>query len=84
MTDHKPLPIAGYTPQGDDKVAVVNHAKELEERVLRHLDYLRSRADLFDGRMVSEAITCIQTGFMWANRAVFQPQRIKLPEDQNQ
>lgn len=83
MTDdkkHEGLPVAGYQPQSDDKVQTVNRAKELEERVLRHLDGLRANPD-FDQRMVSIAITGIQEAFMWANRAVFQPSRIKLPED---
>lgn len=83
MSDHKPLPVAGYTSQGDDKIAVVNRNKEAEERLLRLCDELRSRADLYDGRWVSIAITHFQEGFMALNRAVFQPQRIKLPEDQN-
>lgn len=80
MTDHQSLPVKGYTTQPDDKVAFVNENKELEERVLRRLDQMRGVAD-FDQRMVSEAMTCIQTGFMWANRAVFQPVRVSLPED---
>lgn len=80
MTDHKGLPVAGYQPQSDDKVQLVNTAKELEERVLRQLDVLRERPDV-DQRMVSIAFTGIQEAFMWANRAVFQPSRIKLPED---
>ena len=35
----------------------------------------------FDQRMVSIAVTGIQEAFMWANRAVFQPTRVKLPGD---
>lgn len=82
MTDqnHPGLPVSGYQPQPDEKVQLVNRAKELEERVLRHLDDLRGRSDV-DQRMVSIAITGIQEAFMWANRAVFQPSRITLPED---
>ena len=34
-----------------------------------------------DQRMVAIARTGIQEAFMWANRAVFQPSRVKLPED---
>lgn len=80
MTTHAALPVAGYTPQPDDKVAMVNRAKELEETVLRHLDALRANPNC-DQRMVSIAVTGIQEAFMWANRAVFQPGRVKLPED---
>ena len=80
MADHQGLPVAGYQPQTDDKVQIVNRAKELEERVLRHLDDLRANPAC-DQRMVSIAVTGIQEAFMWANRAVFQPSRVKLPED---
>jgi hypothetical protein len=79
MTEHAGLPVAGYQPQSDDKVQTVNRAKELEERVLRHLDNLKDT--VADQRMVAIARTGIQEAFMWANRAVFQPGRVKLPED---
>lgn len=78
MADHPGLPVAGYTPQTTDKVEIVNHAKALEEQVLRHLDGLKANADC-DQRMVALAVTGIQQAFMWANRAVFKPTRIKLP-----
>lgn len=81
MTEHAGLPVAGYQPQTDEKVQIVNRAKELEERVLRHLDSLSYDVS-FDQRMVSIARTGIQEAFMWANRAVFQPSRITLPEDE--
>ncbi len=81
MTTHTGLPVAGYQPQTDDKVQTVNRAKELEERVLRHLDALAvDKAN--DQRMVAIARTGIQEAFMLANRAVFQPGRVKLPDDQ--
>lgn len=80
MSEHKGLPVAGYTPQSDERVQLVNQAKELEERALRHLDVLKARDDV-DQRMVALAVTGIQQAFMWANRAVFQPGRIALPED---
>ena len=75
-----PLPVAGYTTQSDDKIAVVNRNKELEERVLRQLDAMKIDP-AHDPRMVALAHTKFQEAFMWLNRAVFQPQRIKLPED---
>jgi hypothetical protein len=81
MTTHAGLPVAGYQPQTDDKVQTVNRAKELEERVLRHLDGLAADK-AHDQRMVAIARTGIQEAFMWANRAVFQPGRVKLPDDQ--
>jgi hypothetical protein len=80
MTEHKGLPVSGYVPQTDDKVAVVNVNKALEERVLRQLDFLKTYPGV-DQRMVALAFTGIQEAFMWANRAVFQPTRVSLPED---
>jgi len=80
MAEHSGLPVSGYKPQSDDKVAFVNENKALEERVLRQLDAMKGNI-AFDQRMVSIAYTGIQEAFMWANRAVFQPGRVKLPED---
>lgn len=93
MTDDlKPLPVKGYTDQSADKVALVNRFKEMEERLLREIDAL-GRPGSFDSdinprlivsgdpRWLAIACTHIQEGFMALNRAVFQPQRIKLPED---
>lgn len=34
-----------------------------------------------DQRFVSMAVSHFQEGFMCLNRAIFQPTRIKLPED---
>lgn len=82
MVDHKGLPVAGYLPQADDKVAVVNANKELEERCIRAAEAIRD-AEGMDGRMAALAITNIQQGFMWLNRAVFQPSRVALPEDKS-
>jgi len=83
MAQHEGLPVAGYTSQSDYNVAIVNEAKLLEERVLRHLDRLVGMGGRIDQRMVELARTNIQLAFMWANRAVFQPGRVRLPEDDN-
>ena len=81
MTEHKGLPVSGYVPQTDDKVAIVNENKALEERCLRAAEAIRDTPGM-DGRMAALAITGIQQSFMWLNRAVFQPARVKLPEDE--
>lgn len=81
MTEHSGLPVAGYKPQTDDKVALVNENKILEERVLRQIDKMRNSGTAYDQRMVALANTGIQEAFMWLNRAVFQPTRINLPEE---
>lgn len=96
MTEHQGLPVAGYVPQSDEKVAVVNGFKQDEERLLRKVDALSKLYDevvepglepaidyqgRYDLRFLAIAKTHFQEGFMALNRAVFQPQRIKLPED---
>lgn len=76
MADNKPLPVAGYTNQPDSNIALVNDNKKLEERVLRQIDDMATIAH-FDQRFVALARTNIQQGFMWMNRAVFQPKRLE-------
>jgi hypothetical protein len=80
MTLHQGLPVAGYTPQADDKVATVNANKALEELVLRQLDSLAKTPGV-DGRWLAIGRTAIENGFMAVNRSVFQPGRVALPED---
>ena len=81
MTIHNGLPVAGYQPQSSDKIAIVNANKELEERVLRVIDDLTLSPQATNGRWLAIARTHIEEGFMALNRAVFQPGRVKLPED---
>lgn len=86
-TKHQPLPVAGYTAQSDERVQLVNEGKELEERVMRYLDKLAKhlpppRADEDPPiKWWASGRTNINTGFMQVFRAVFYPQRVKLPED---
>lgn len=77
---HNPMPVAGYTQQSQSYVDLANEGKELEERYLRWLDKVVAQ-NATDQRCAAEARTCIQTGAMWAIRAIFKPQRIKLPGD---
>lgn len=85
MTEHKPIPVAGYTAQSDYKVAIVNDHKRIEEQLLRRIEAMMpDRGDpspKYDGRWLSIARTHFEEGFMALNRAVFQPQRVSLPED---
>lgn len=86
MSEHKPLPVSGYKPQNQPRIDIFNELKEMEERVLRLLTKVE-RADYgdglvgIDGRWLAIGKTHIQQGFMAAARAVFQPARITLPED---
>ena len=82
MSKHQGLPVAGYVDQDDDAVAIVNKNKAMEERILRRLDALRQRESI-DPRWLALARTQIEQGFMAMNRAVFQPERIALPEDED-
>lgn len=77
---HKGLPVSGYVDQGADKVAIVNANKELEERCIRAAEEIQATPGM-DQRMAALAITGLQQAFMWLNRSVFQPSRVKLPED---
>lgn len=104
--DLKPLPVAGYTAQSPDRVALVNEFKQDEERLLRKVEDLmrvvarqrpayraptnpdepiissfRGPPPAYDQRWLDTAHKHFQEGFMALNRAVLQPQRIKLPED---
>lgn len=77
MTEHQPLPVAGYTAQSDDRVATVNINKQIEEMVLQRLDDLKAQPDI-DQRWLAIGRTSVEQAFMAINRAVFQPQRVKL------
>lgn len=76
MTDLNPLPVAGYTTQSPQKVALVNQNKRLEEQLLRQLDLMAADLEI-DGRWLAVARTQLEQGFMALNRAVFKPQRVK-------
>lgn len=80
MTEHNGLPVAGYTAQSGDKVALVNENKRAEERILRTLDALRETPGV-DGRWLAIGRTQLEQAFMAINRAIFQPERVTLPED---
>ena len=82
---HPGLPVAGYRPQSDAAIALVNHFKEVEERLLRDIDAMCDGTEpphRFDQRWLAVARTQLQQGFMALNRAVFQPGRIALPGDE--
>lgn len=86
MTDHKPLPVHGYTEQSQERVDLVNEGKQLEERVLRYIEkvesFIHQSGGKGDPRWLAIGCTDIQKGWMAVFRSVFNPQRTKLPEDQ--
>lgn len=80
MVEHAGLPVAGYLPQSDDKVELVNANKRLEEHCLRALDHLATLRET-DKRWLAIGRDAIESGFMAANRSIFRPARIPLPGD---
>lgn len=74
------LPVEGYRPQSDLAVSRVNSNKQAEERLLRALDDYALDPTI-DKRWLALARTQIETGFMALNRAIFQPGRVVLAED---
>lgn len=76
------LPVPGYMPQSPTAVGLVSSHKFYEEQLLRHLDNL-AQNDQIDQRWLAIGRTGIEQAFMAINRAVFQPSRVKLPEDLN-
>jgi hypothetical protein len=80
MTEHAGLPVAGYLPQSNDKVELVNTNKRLEEQCLRALDHLATLPDT-DKRWLAVGRTGIEQAWMAVNRSVFRPARIPLAGD---
>ena len=94
---HTGLPVSGYKPQSPENVALVNEFKADEERLLRKIDKMNvaNQRDFaivpggangalalhYDPKWMAVAKTHFQQGFMALNRAVFQPDRLTLPED---
>lgn len=73
-------PIAGYQPQSEDNLRLVNANKITEETILRQLDALTAHPD-YDKRWLAIARTHFEQGFMALNRSIMRPQRIKLEGD---
>jgi len=81
MAEHDPLPVPGYTKQSDERIAAVAANKQTEERILRMLDEMKTRPGV-EQRWLAIGRTLMEESWMCINRAVFQPERVKLPEDQ--
>ena len=76
MTEHQGLPVAGYRPQTDAAVALVNQNKLIEEHLLHFMDELKNKD--VDQRWLAIARTHIEQGFMALNRSIFKPARVNL------
>jgi hypothetical protein len=77
----EPLPVSGYTTQSQERIALVNDNKLMEEMLLRALDAMAGVPEVFDPRWVAIARTQFEIAFMAFNRAIFRPQRVELPPE---
>lgn len=75
---HQGLPVAGYKPQNQRNVDLVNLNKQAEEAILRKLDEHKISGEI-DQRWLAIARTHIEEAFMAWNRAIFKPTRVPLP-----
>lgn len=81
-TPHSGLPVAGYRPQTERAVEVVNTNKVMEERILRMIDTIQADAGLkADPRWSAKARTSIEEGFMFLNRSIFKPERVNIDSE---
>lgn len=79
MTMHDGLPVAGYKSQPSAAVELVNANKRMEEEGLRMIENLAALGA--DPRWLALGRTQMEFAWMAINRAVFQPERAKLPGD---
>lgn len=79
--DYVPIPVAGYKPQSQQTVDLVNFNKEQEEVALRRLDELAHMPGI-DMRWLSIGRTHLEQAFMAINRSIFKPNRVALPRDE--
>lgn len=77
-TEHQGLPVAGYKPQSERNIELVNKNKQAEEQLLRALDEMRNQTAI-DQRWLAIARTHFEEGFMALNRSIFKPGRVTLP-----
>jgi len=64
--------IKGYRVLSDLEKAAMNTLKDLEANLLKTIGMM-SAMEGTNQRSMSIAVTNIQTGFMWANRAIARP-----------
>lgn len=76
---HSGLPVSGYRSQAQSAIDQVNLNKQAEELTLRQLDQMSEDRAQYDQRWVAIARTHFEQAYMAMNRAVFKPERVKLP-----
>ena len=78
MSMREGLPVAGYKPQSDDRIEIVNGNMINEERLLRQIE-AQIKQGYADPRWAAIAKTQLEQAYMAWNRAIFQPARVELP-----
>lgn len=84
MTSNDDKAIKGYRTLSVADIALVNKNKVLEEKLLRLLDQVcpdDERSERAKWRAIAR--THIQQGFMAWNRALMQPQRIAIEDEED-
>lgn len=76
-------PVKGYRQLSAEQIALMNQNKLIEELAMRQIDaHVREHGSTeIDQRMVALARTNLQDAFMWLNRSIAQPQRIRPTVD---
>lgn len=75
--DYVPIPVAGYKPQSQETIDLVNTNKRQEEEALRQIDEL-SKHSTVDQRWLAIGRTHLEQAYMAINRSIFKPNRIEL------
>jgi hypothetical protein len=70
--DNQHKHIKGYRDLSSEEIALMNKVKEKAEEIGAIIEELKN-AEGLDQRAVAIAKTELQTGFMWAVRAIAQP-----------
>lgn len=76
------LPVHGYVAQPKAAIDLVNTLKLAEELLLRMIDEMRDKGHQYDQRWLAIARTQFEQAYMALNRAIFKPERAKLPGDE--
>uniref|UniRef100_UPI0040267287 Acb2/Tad1 domain-containing protein n=1 Tax=Candidatus Scatocola faecipullorum TaxID=2840917 RepID=UPI0040267287 len=67
--------VIGYRPLTEEQKRLMNKAKELGNQLGEFIENLNCSTEFYaDGRCLAIARTEIQTGLMWLNRAIAQPE----------
>lgn len=71
--DNQHRKIAGYRELNEMEIGLMNELKHLENQVGNIFESIRVMGDSADQRALAIARTKLQTGFMWAVRAIARP-----------